>query len=675
MLYYGASYYPEQETWEDIQNDVKVMRRAGFNITRMGEFAWIKFEPKEGSYDFSWLDPVVDLLGQNGVFTLMCTPTANPPIWMVEKHPEILYVDNRGVTRPFGGRRHYCYSSPVYRSYCDRVADAIAKQYGNNPYVIGFHIDNELGHEQTGRCHCDVCKKDFREWLEKKYGSIDELNRRMGTIFWSQTYERFGQINPPLRNHGWAAENLISNFYDNPSLRLDFERFSGEAIIKFQNIQRDAIKKHTSKPVTTNAVGLSSLFNYYDSYGGLDIVSQDEYSPVRSQSMYETNHHYAFIRGIKRKNFWVVETHSGGGHCVWSGTGKLQPFPGVLRQHAVYAYTCGAEMFNYFQMKSFRFGTEQMEAAVLMPDGIEGRRFREFQEVSQLLPKLGKYLTGPIVNDIAICYDYDSRWSTLIKPFHRDFSYPGFSEYFHRALTKAGYGCDVIPPGDDIFKYKLIILPAHIIMSDDFRERIKKYVSDGGTLVATFLTAVRDIDHNAPRALSPAGLTDLFGMHVLEGEPVLKNDAGDSTSGISLNLQGKTHAGNNIYWTESLEPDTAKTIGQYGDTFRKGEAVITINKYGKGNAIYAGCGLDENLMSQLLPHTAEISGAVRVPFILPEGVECIKREFEKNPLYCIFNFRNDDVELNVNSQYTDVLTGETLMKKIKLQSKGFRFLR
>jgi len=671
MLYYGASYYPEQETWEEIQSDVHVIRRAGFNIVRMGEFAWTKFEPSEGKYDFEWLDRVVELLGQIGVQTLMCTPTANPPIWMVEKHPEILYVDNRGVIRPFGGRRHYCYTNPVYRAYSEKIAAAIGEHYGSNPHIIGFHIDNEFGQEGTGRCQCAECKQAFRRWLAEKYGDISSLNERMGTIFWSQTYERFDQINPPVHTIENDADQLIDRYYDNPSLRLDFERFSSDSIIEFQNIQRDAIKKHSKKPVTNNVTGVwTNAVNYYDSFNGLDIVSQNEYSPLRGESMYTTNHSYAFIRGILRKNFWVTETRSGGGQCVWARQGILQPYPGALKQHAVYTYVSGSEAYIYFQMKTFRYGAEQQEAAVLDVDGVEGRRFKEFTEVSSTLPVLEKYLTGTVNNDIAICYDYDSHWAIKIKPFSKDFVYQKFAIDILASLSIAGYNCDVIPPGNDIFKYKLVILPAQVIMSESFKDTLKNYVKQGGTVIATFLTAIKDPDNCAPRAHIPADLCDLFGMRVTEGEPVLEN----TVSTITLSVDGKTVTGQNLFWTESLEPAAAEIIARYDDTFRKGEAVIARNKYGDGTAFYMGCGLEPDLLGAFAAYAASLSGTRRVPFELCSGVEVLERCYEGKPLYCIFNFLDIKTDITADGTFADLLTGETFACVIPIDAKGYRFL-
>lgn len=149
-MYYGVAYYPEQKTPDDLKKDIRLLIESGINTVRMGEFAWCRFEPQEGEYHFEWLDPVVEELGKAGIYTVICTPTSCPPAWMCEKYPEILYVDNRGVTRPFGGRRHYCYTNEKYRELSRIIAEKIGEHYGQNPYVLGFQIDNEPAQEATG---------------------------------------------------------------------------------------------------------------------------------------------------------------------------------------------------------------------------------------------------------------------------------------------------------------------------------------------------------------------------------------------------------------------------------------------------------------------------------------------------------------------------------------------
>ena len=326
-MLYGVSYYPEHKTEEELNHDIKLIIESGINTVRMGEFAWCKFEPTEGDYHFEWLDSVVKVFGEKGIKTIICTPTACPPAWMITKHPHILYVDNRGVTRPFGGRRHYCYNNETYRRYSQLIADVIGEHYGGNPYVAGFQIDNEPAQEGTGRCCCDGCKEKFSSWLKDKYQTIEAFNKRSGGIFWSQEYTDFSEINPPVNTIEVGAQEQIRAFYENPTVRLDFERFSSDSQIEYQDIQTLALKKHTKYPVTTNGTGLATnSIDYYKSSKLLDNYAFDYYPGLRDTSV--DSFPYAFARGIKSgKPFWILEFMSGGGHRL-SGSGRVQPNPG-----------------------------------------------------------------------------------------------------------------------------------------------------------------------------------------------------------------------------------------------------------------------------------------------------------------------------------------------------------
>jgi hypothetical protein len=59
MLYFGVDYYPEHWPEERWQEDARLMAEASFNVVRLAEFAWSKLEPKEGHYDFAWLDRAI----------------------------------------------------------------------------------------------------------------------------------------------------------------------------------------------------------------------------------------------------------------------------------------------------------------------------------------------------------------------------------------------------------------------------------------------------------------------------------------------------------------------------------------------------------------------------------------------------------------------------------------
>ena len=667
---YGVAYYPEQSSNAQMETDMKLIAESGINVVRMGEFAWCKFEPAEGDYQFDWLDTVIAKLGGMGVETIVCTPTACPPAWLVEKYPEILYVDNRGVKRPFGGRRHSCYNNPIYRQYCGEIAEQLAIHYGSNPYVCGFQIDNELAQEGTGRCHCSCCRELFQKWLEDRYQNIEEVNRRWGTVFWGQTYNHFSQIGLPVNSIETGAEQSIAFFYENPSLRLNFERFCSESNVSFLNNQLEVMRRHTDKIITTNGTGLATnSIDYYDCFKKPDCYAFDYYPSLRDGEV--PSFDYAFGRGVKSgKNFAVLEFVSGGGHKL-GGSGRLQPYPGAMKQAVVHAFANGADLLAHFQFRTFLCGAEQLNYAILDADGIPRRRYAEMKQTADELKKLAPFLEKSRVhNEAAVCFDYDTLWALKIKPVNRDsFDYLKSCGKIYRLLMCSGFGTDVIPYSANFDDYKFLVLPAPILLSEKMKQKLKTYVENGGTVLSTFLCGAKNTDNAGIAESLPCGLTDLFGITVSEAEPVFP----ETVSKVRIYGNGNACDGENREWLEVLETRGAEPIGYLTDTFRKGNCILGRNRFEKGTAYYLGTGLDDGLMEKLLNMAAAKAGVGRVPFRFPKGVEVITREYERNPAYFIFNFLGREITVRLDKTYTGYSQKEYL-GKITLGAKDYEFL-
>jgi beta-galactosidase len=666
---YGVSYYPEHKNQRDLEQDLKHIIESGINTVRMGEFAWCRFEPKEGEFHFEWLDPVVKTFGEHGISTIICTPTACPPAWMIEKHPDILYVDNRGITRPFGGRRHYCYNNPVYREYSRRIAEEIGKHYGDNPYVAGFQIDNEPAQEGTGRCHCPVCQEKFREYLKEKYHTIEELNERSGGIFWSQDYTNFDQINIPVNTIEVGARQQIDAFYENPTIRLEFERFASDSQIEYQDIQSSVLKKYTKGFVTTNATGLATnSIDYYKSTKELDTYTFDYYPGLRNTSV--DAFPYAFARGIKGgKHFGVMEFMSGGGHR-FSGSGRQQPNPGALKQAVFQSFAHGADLMLHFQYRTFPFGAEQLNYAIVDMDGIPRRRYFEMQETAALLKKLSVYEEAEFENQTAILLDYDAHWALRIKPVNDPIYHylNDAGEWFH-CLEKEGIGCDVVSYDADLSKYRVVILPGAFILRKEYREKFKEYVKNGGRLIATFLTSVKNEDNVGYTESLPAGLNDLFGVTVEEVEPIFA----DNHANVRLTVGGKTVESEDRGWCDLLG-GSAKMIGTYTDTFKEGSGIISENAYGNGKAYYIGTGISEEAMRTLLSEICKEASVNRVPFEIPEKVEVVRRTWNGKNCYYFINFTQGNVEIPVGKTYKNLVTDEAVNGSLTMEAQGFALL-
>lgn len=667
---YGVSYYPEHKNQADLEHDIRCIIESGINTVRMGEFAWCRFEPKEGEYHFEWLDPVVEEFGKHGISTIICTPTACPPAWMIEKHPDILYVDNRGVTRPFGGRRHYCYNNPAYREYSARIAEEIGKHYGANPYVAGFQIDNEPAQEGTGRCHCSVCTGKFREYLKEKYHTIEEFNERSGGIFWSQDYTKFEQIQIPVNSIEVGAQQQILAFYENPTVRLEFERFASDSQIEYQDIQTRILKKYAKGFVTTNATGLATnSIDYYKSTKELDSYTFDYYPGLRNASV--DSFPYAFARGVKDgKPFGVMEFMSGGGHR-FSGSGRQQPNPGALKQAVFQSFAHGADLMLHFQYRTFPFGAEQLNYAIVDMDGVPRRRYFEMKETAELLKKLSAYEEAEFANETAILLDYDAHWALRIKPVNDPiYEYLNYCGQIYHDLQKEGIGADVVSYDTDLSKYKVVILPGAFILRKEYREKFKAYVSNGGTLIATFLTSVKNEDNVGYTESLPAGLTDLFGVTVEEVEPIFA----DNVAHVKLQTEAFDCVSEDSGWCDLLGGG-AKMIGRYTDTYKEGSGIVSENKYSKGTACYIGTGLSEEAMRSLLSDLCSRAGVEKIPFAIPEKVEVVCRVLNQKKYYYFINFTQKEVEISLPGKYVDLVSDREITGSIQMPAQGFAMLR
>jgi beta-galactosidase len=300
MFYFGADYYPEHWPEERWAEDARLMAEAGFNVVRLAEFAWSRLEPEQDRYEFAWLDRALEVLAGNGIQAVLGTPTASPPPWLMVKYPEAFRVRSDGQRMTYGNRREYCPNNSAYQAASRRIVTQMAQHYAGHPSVIGWQIDNEFG----DRCYCPVCANGFQEWLSKRYHSLQDLNAKWGTIFWSHVYNVWSEIPLPLTTGGSP----------NPGLAIDFYRYQSDSYVAYQQMQVDILRnKCPGHFITHNFMGSwYDNLDYYDLARGLDIVSWDNYprgfwsSPVEVDPSGMALSHDT-MRGLKAQNFWVME--------------------------------------------------------------------------------------------------------------------------------------------------------------------------------------------------------------------------------------------------------------------------------------------------------------------------------------------------------------------------------
>jgi beta-galactosidase len=579
-LQFGATYYPEHVTPERVEEDARLMQAAGINLVRMAEFSWIRMEREEGTFDFSWLDHAVETLARHGVRSLLCTPTATPPKWVMDTYPDVYQYHADGRRREFGSRRHYCVNSASYRRLSVKIAEAIGSHYAGNPNVIGYQIDNELMAEDP-YCYCPTCVTKFREWARKKFGSIDELNRRWGLDFWSQCYRSFDEVALPR-----------INAHQSPSSTLDLQRFFSECFVDYAALQAEALRRTSpGKTITHNVCSCGFLYRLDLNRLGkeLDIVSVDNY-PVSFtfESEYgnsgDVPYHPSYaslalgiIRGTKKAPFWVTEAQSG----RTMRPRKLVE-PGFLGAITRQELAHGATSVLYFSWRVFPSGVEFMLAGVLPSDSKPRRTYREITDIIRDSKALEPVLEGLMPHaDVAILRDFDCDWALDDGLPHPDFRYLRHLHRYYQALFENHVNVDILSPEDEFSNHKILITPSWILIDENHATKLSRFVENGGTLVLTCLSAMRDPDNrNRPETI-PSLLTGLCGIEVEEQQPLKFQD-----KVRFRDASGEAHEG--AYWFDLLSLHGAEPMASYDDRWFRGIPAVTLNSVGKGRVCYVG---------------------------------------------------------------------------------------
>jgi beta-galactosidase len=651
-MYYGADYYPEHWPEERWPEDARLMREAGFNVARMAEFAWTKMEPREAEFDFGWLDRAIALLGEQGISTVLGTPTASPPAWVMRAYPECFLVREDGQRLTYGHRRNTCPTSPIYRQYSARIVTVMAEHYADNAHVIGWQIDNEFG----DRCYCEACQRAFQEWLKSKYGSLEALNAAWGTVFWSHIYTAWQEIPLP-----WAT-----SYTHNPSLALDYRRFVSDTYVDYQKLQVDILRRlNPDRFITHNLMGFRyPKLNYFHLAEDLDVVSWDNYPRYRGQpDLASRALSHDTMRGLKGSNFWVMEEQSG-------PTGNVEvhsaPRPGEIAYWAWQAVAHGADGIVYFRWRTCRFGSEEYWHGILDHDGAPRRRYREVAQLGAALQRMGTQIDSSHSQaTAALLLSYDSRFALQNQPQNPGFNYEAIFASYYRALWNRHIPMDIIPPDADLSRYMLVIAPALYILDDATAARLRDYAAGGGTLVTTCRSGVMDAHNVVVNQALPGLLASLCGIEVEEYD---SRDPGDTLSLVAADLLG---GGSFVActWADVLEPNGAEVLARYGAhsgaDYYAGRAAVTAHAFGRGQAIYVGTVPDDAFLDQLTGWLCKGRG-IAAPLDVPQGIEVTVRDSGDARFLFLLNGTAEEQRVNVGSGGRDLAGGEAISGEMAL---------
>ncbi|WP_084129131.1 beta-galactosidase [Demequina sp. NBRC 110055] len=634
-LAYGGDYNPEQWSREVWNEDVALMREAGVNLVSVGIFSWAMLEPKEGLYDFSWMDDLLDLLHANGIAVDLGTPSVSPPAWFFHMYPESRVVTRDGTVMGFGSRGMASHASTEYREAIARMAAELARHYADHPAVVMWHVHNEYG-VPVGEDFGPRSVAAWRLWLQGRYGTLEALNAAWGTAFWGQRYGDWEHVVAP------AATPTIAN----PAMKLDWARFTDDQLRECFRIERDAIRQYSDKPVTTNFMAHQSWnTDLWKWAREVDVVSDDHYlwSP-------DPDAHVGLAlsadltRSVGGGNPWILMEHSSSA-VNWQGR-NIAKRPGEERRNALTHVGRGADGILFFQWRASRSGAEKFHSAMLPHAGKDSRVFREVTQLGQDLKDIAELRGSRVVADVAVLYDWESLWAHDLewRPSD-DMQFRERMRAYYERLWRDNVAVDFVHPEADLSAYRLVVAPTSYLLTARAGENLTAYVAQGGTLLVGAFSAIVNENDAVHEGGFGAPLKDALGLTVEEFLPLREGE----TCAVEFDgTQLPTDA-----WAEDIALAGAEVRGTFAGGPGAGLAAVTRHTHGNGVAWYVGTRFGVEALKAVTDQVYADAGVVLSGG--PEGLETMTRRGATHDFVIAVNHRETDTSLSITG--TNLLDG------------------
>jgi beta-galactosidase len=617
------------------------------NLVSLGIFSWAKLEPRPGEYDFGWLDRIISLLHEGGVMVNLATATASPPPWLAVLHPESLPVTQNGVVLHPGARQQYCPSSAAYKERASELVRRIADRYKDHPALGMWHVNNEYGCH-VAECYCDASAEHFREWLRARYGDLNTLNEAWGTAFWSQRYGEWAEILPPRSAPTFA----------NPTQQLDFRRFSSDALLELYEMEKEILREATPDiPITTNFMGFFKPVDYWKWAPREDLVSDDSYpDPSDPEAHIGAAMSRDLMRSLGGGAPWVLMEQTTV-RVNWRKR-NVPKRPNEMRLWSYGAVARGAEGIMFFQWRQSKAGAEKYHSAMVPHVPTENsRNWREVSRLGAELGRLDELLGAHGEARTAILLDWESWWALELdsKPSTAVRMLDGVYA-FYKPLYEANVPVDFAHPGSDLSSYRLIIAPNLYLVTDDSVENIRRYVSDGGTLLMSFFSGIVDGRDHIRLGGYPAPFMELLGLRIEDFVPMATRETNrlDTPDGESCDL-----------WADLIHLHGAEPLASYTDGFYSGTPAVTRNVFGEGVAYYLGTRPEIRYTKSLLQRVCHEAG-VKPTADVPPGVDAVRRKTEDASFLFLLNHNQEVEEIRPPNPGRDLLTAKEHNSKLIL---------
>ncbi|KAJ1558027.1 hypothetical protein HK096_003955 [Nowakowskiella sp. JEL0078] len=652
---YGGDYNPEQWPREIWLEDAKLMKRAGVNLVSVAIFSWAHLEPRQGDFEFNWLDDVISILADHGVNICLATAVASPPPWFSKMYPNSRPVDSKGVRLEVGSRQLYCPSSLELRRHAGILISRIAHRYSQNQAVRLWHINNEYACH-IRECFCDLCEVHFREWLQNRYRKIDELNKAWGTAFWSQRYDNFNEIHPPRNTPA----------YKNPSQHLDWQRFSSDNLLDLMQSEIAEIRKvNLDVPVVTNFMGFHKPLDYFKWAKYEDITADDSYpDPFDTTDIVGSSMRFDLLRSLKKQRFILMEQAPSG--VNWRSNNGIKP-PGLMRLISHQAIAHGSRGIMFFQWRASKAGAEKFHSGMVPHAGPDTRTFREVCALGAELKKIEFLTSTKITSRVAVLFDWESWWALEMdaKPSAGIRMIDQVTKYY-RALRILGLNVDFVHPEANMEGYAVIVAPNLYLVSDAAVDNINLFVKSGGTLVLGFFSGIVDPNDHIRLGGYPSPFRSTLGLWVEEFSPLKDGDT----------RKVKLWDGSDVYvrlWCDILHLEGAEMLGTFDEDFFKGHAAITRKKSGEGIAYYIAADFSSEVLQKLF---IRVCSEANVPHtVLPFELDVSISTSSQGDVLHLLNFGKDEINVKVPNGSFDVLTGGHCGEIVKVPPIELKLLR
>lgn len=659
-ILYGVAYYNEYMPYERLDEDVRLMKEAGVSVVRLGESSWSLFEPREGEFEFAWMDRIVNKMHAAGIKIIMGTPTYSIPAWLWHKHPEVLLEYQKGGKAYYGIRQNMDITNPTYLHYCERIIREMMKHYAQHPAIIGFQVDNETLTRGVNNYNYQV---GFVNYLKKKFKTPENLNKIWGLNYWGMTINSWEELAP--------RDGITNTGY-----KLEWERFNRKSLADFLVWQSSIVKEykkenqfvthcfmpnfedvdHTASSKLMDVMAVNVYHNQQDSLTGSEIALAGD-----------------FYRSIKQKNYLITETNAQ--TTGWDSSTQQPPYLGQLRQN-VYAHIgSGANMVEYWHWHSIHYGQEVYWKGILSHDLKPNRAYNEFSITAHELQRIGKKIVNlKKENKVAILFSQDANAALNFMPFGQKWTPWGpdsnnfyrtqLVTQFHKVLYENNIGVDFIfPENPDFKKYDLVIVPSLYTASDELLHKISDYVKKGGHVIMQSKSGFTDENSMVRPVLAPGPLREACGFYYQEFTNfktlALKDDpfqVGEKNNKVNT-------------WAEYLITETAKPLAYYDHKYFGEYPAITLNNFGKGSLLYEGCMVSDSIQKKIIIQAMERAGIktpdqnIHWPLITKQG---INEYGHKVHFYYNYSSKPDSVVYEY-SEGKELIGGKNIKQNEKLE--------